>query len=85
MTALHPFPFGIAFGTALGVLSALCWIAVLVLPLVTLAHAWLGLFSTAPVATLRAGILAVAVSFIAGAVTGWLTAAVYNRIAGSRR
>ena len=85
MTTLHPFPFGIALGTALGVLSALCWIAVLVLPDVTLAHAWLGLFSTAPVATLRAGILAVAVSFIAGIVTGWLTAAVYNRIAGNRR
>lgn len=84
MKILYPFSFGLALGTALGGLSALCWVAVLVLPQMSLAHSWLGLFSTAPVASLQAGITAVVVSLIAGIVTGWLTATVYNPISRSR-
>lgn len=82
MRALQPIPFGAALGIALAILSILCWLAVLVFPTTPLAHNWLGLFSTAPVASVQAGLTAIIVSLIAGLFTGAVTASVYNRLLG---
>lgn len=84
MKALHPMSFGLALGVALAVLSVLCWIAVLILPQVTLVHNWLRLFSTAPVASVQTGITATLTSFLAGLLTGWLTGSVHNRLTQNR-
>lgn len=85
MKPLHALPFGLALGAALAFLSALCWLAVLILPDAPLAHGWLGLFSTAPVSSVIAGLTAVTVSFGLGIVTGWLTATIYNGLSVNRR
>ena len=58
--------------------AALCWIAVLILPQVQLAHRWLGLFIEAPVGSVSGGIAAIVVSFAAGWVTAFLMAVLYN-------
>lgn len=84
MRALHPVSFGAALGIALVVLSILCWLAVLAFPALQLAHSWIGLFSTAPVSSVQAGLVAVIASLIAGFLTGWVTAWIYNRLSGAR-
>lgn len=85
MQPLAPLPFGIALGVALATLSALCWLAVVILPDAPLAHSWLGLFSTAPVSSIAAGLTAVMVSLVLGIVTGWLTSTIYNGLSVNRR
>lgn len=85
MKPLHALPFGFSLGAALAFLSALCWLAVLILPDVPLAHGWLGLFSAAPVSSVIAGLTAVTVSLGLGIVTGWLTATIYNGLSVNRR
>jgi hypothetical protein len=78
MQTFRPLPFGLALGLSMAALSMLCWIAVLIAPAASLAHSWLGLFTTAPVSSAQALIVSVGVSFGAGAFTGIVTAALYN-------
>ncbi len=74
--------FGWALSGALVVLLVLCEAAAVILPGWQLTHAWLTLFSSAEVGSLRNLIDGV----IASAIFGWITAAVlvtiYNRLVG---
>lgn len=81
MSALKPGAFGLSLAISLAAITAVCWIAVLVLPQVQLAHRWLGLFTEAPVRAVTAGATATVVSFAAGWVIAFPTAALYNRFA----
>lgn len=80
MTPLKPAAFGLSLAISLAVLTLLCWLAVLLLPQVQLAHSWLGLFTAAPVNSVRAGATAIAVSFAAGWLTAFVMAVTYNRL-----
>ena len=74
--------FGWALSGALVVLLVLCEAAAVILPGWQLTHAWLTLFSSAEVGSLRNLIDGV----IASAIFGWITAAVlvtiYNPLVG---
>jgi hypothetical protein len=74
--------FGWALSGALVVLLAVCEAAAVILPGWQLTHAWLALFSSAEVGSLRNLIEGI----IASAIFGWITAAVlvtiYNRLVG---
>lgn len=48
MTLLKPAAFGLSLAISLTVLTLLCWLAVILLPQVQLAHSWLALFTAAP-------------------------------------
>lgn len=80
MYPLKPGAFGLSLAVSLSAITALCWIAVLILPQVQLAHRWLGLFTEAPVGSVTGGITAIVVSFAAGWVTAFLMAVLYNRL-----
>lgn len=74
--------FGWALSGALIVLLVVCEAAAVILPGWQLTHAWLALFSSAEVGSLRNLIEGI----IASAIFGWITAAVlvtiYNRLVG---
>ena len=80
MYPLKPGAFGLSLGTTLAAITAICWFAVLFLPQVQLAHRWLGLFTEAPVGSVTAGLTAILVSFVAGWITTFLMAVLYNRL-----
>lgn len=80
MSPLKPNAFGLSLGLSLAILTLLCWLAVLLFPQVPLAHAWLGLFSTAPAGSLSGGIIAILLSVILGWLTAFLMAHIYNRL-----
>lgn len=80
MSPLKPTAFALSLAISLTVLSALCWLAIVLLPQVQLAHSWLSLFTAAPVETVRAGATAIAVSFAAGWLTAFVMAVSYNRL-----
>lgn len=80
MHPLKPNAFGLSLAVALALLTVLCWLAVLLLPQVQLTHRWLGLFTEAPVATIRAGVTALVVSFAAGWLAAFVMAVTYNRL-----
>lgn len=83
MYILKPGAFGLSLAAALAALTALCWIAILILPQVQLTHRWLGLFTEAPVGSVTGGVTAIVVSFAAGWFTAFLMATVYNRLVKS--
>lgn len=80
MIPLKPAAFGLSLAISLTFLTLLCWLAVLLLPQIQLAHSWLGLFTAAPVNSVRAGGTAIAVSFAAGWFTAFVMAVTYNRL-----
>jgi hypothetical protein len=80
MYPLKPGAFGLSLAVSLSAITALCWIAVLILPQVQLAPRWLGLFTETPVGSVMGGIAAIVVSFAAGWVTAFLMAVLYNRL-----
>lgn len=83
MLSLKPNAFGLSLGLSLAILSLLCWLAVLVFPDAPLAHAWLGLFSTAPAGSFFGGVTAIVLSVILGWLTAFLMAHIYNRLVRS--
>ena len=83
MLILKPNAFGLSLGLSLAIQSLLCWLAVLLFPQAPLAHAWLGLFSTAPAGSLSAGLTSILLSVILGWLTAFLMAVIYNRLIGS--
>lgn len=84
MQTLRPLPFAASLGLALSALSLLCWLAIWITPALDLAHSWIGLFTTSPANSVQALIAAVSVSFAAGAFTGGVTAALYERLTRGR-
>ncbi len=79
---INIFALGSALSAALLVLFVTCLLAALIFPTLSLAHAWVGLFTLAPMASLAAwieGILAnIAFAWLIAVVAGFT----YNRIAG---
>ncbi|MEP9388136.1 hypothetical protein [Mesorhizobium sp. KR9-304] len=71
----------VAIGVALVVLFVLCALVELLLPGLPATHAWIGLFTLAPVTSPRAWIEGVFYSFVFGIVTGAIVAVVHNAIA----
>jgi hypothetical protein len=71
----------VAVGAALVVLFVLCALVELLLPGLPATHAWIGLFTLAPVTSPRAWIEGVFYSLIFGIVTGAIVAVVHNAIA----
>lgn len=80
---LRPNAFGLSLGLSLAILTLLCWLAVFLYPQAPLAHAWLGLFSTAPAGSLASGATATVLSLVLGWLTAFLMAQFYNRLPGS--
>jgi hypothetical protein len=82
-TALRPSAVAIALAVTLVVLFVLCAIAEVILPAAPLSHAWIGLFTTAPVGSARAWVEGIMASTVLGVVGGYIFAVTYNAL-GSR-
>lgn len=78
---LKPTAVGIALGLTLVVLFALCAAAELFGPTAKLSHAWINLFTRAPVGSAREWIEGIGGSFILGGFGGAVFAVFYNRLA----
>ena len=83
-TTLRPSAVAIALAATLVVLFVLCAIAEVIVPAALLSHAWIGLFTTAPVGSARAWIEGIVASIVLGVVGGYIFAVTYNAL-GSRR
>jgi hypothetical protein len=83
-TTLRPSAVAIALTATLVVLFVLCAIAEVIVPAAPLSHAWIGLFTTAPVGSGRAWIEGIVASIVLGVVGGYIFAVTYNAL-GSRR
>lgn len=84
-TAARPLSIvglGVALMVTLVVLYVVCLVVALIFPAAPLAHAWVGLFTTAPLTSVGVWVEGV----IANIVAAWLIAVVfgltYNRMAG---
>lgn len=81
-SSLNVIALGWALSATLVVLFVVCLAVALVLPAWQGSHAWVGLFSVAPLTSMRVWIDGIVFSFI----FGWLAAAVlggvYNRLVG---
>ena len=78
---LRPGATGIALGFTLVVLFALCAVAEMFGPTAQLSHAWINLFTRAPMGTAREWIEGTLSSFIFGVVAGVSFAIIYNAVA----
>lgn len=78
---MKPAATGITLGLTLVVLFALCAAAELFGPTAKLSHAWINLFTRAPVGSARECIEGIVGSFIPGGVGGAVFAVIYNRLA----
>ena len=78
---VHIVPLGWALTATFVLLYVLCWLAAILFPDLNLTHAWLGLYSTAPVGSVR-GLIE---GFIWNVVFAWTAAitfgVVYNSLA----
>jgi hypothetical protein len=79
--ALSVRGLSLALGVALIVLFVLCALVELLLPGLPATHAWIGLFTLAPVTSPEAWLEGVFYSLIFGIVTGAVVAAVHNAVA----
>lgn len=70
----------IAAGLTLVVLFLLCALAALVVPGLQATHAWVGLFTLAPVTSPQAWLEGVLFSLVFGGIVGSVFAAVHNAI-----
>jgi hypothetical protein len=75
---LSPSAAAVGLSVALVILFILCALAQLVAPGLQAAHAWVGLFTTAPVQSLQAWIEGLAFSVVFGAVAGTVFVLGYN-------
>jgi hypothetical protein len=71
---------GWALSAALVVLFVICLIVAVLLPDLPATHAWVGLFSPAPLDSLRVWIDGIVASVVFGWVTAVVLGAVYNRL-----
>jgi hypothetical protein len=74
----------VGLSVALLVLFVVCAVVQLVAPGLQAAHAWVGLFTTAPVLSFQAWIEGIVFSFVFGAIAGSVFTLVYNAAVGSR-
>ena len=73
---------GWALSAALVVLFVLCLIVALLFPDLPATHAWVGLFSAAPLDSARVWIDGVVASVVFGWIAAAMLGAVYNRLIG---
>jgi hypothetical protein len=79
--ALRPAATGIALGITMVVLFALCALAEMFGQTAQLSHAWINLFTRAPMGTAREWIEGTVSSFVFGGVAGLVFAVIYNAVA----
>ncbi len=79
---LNVVAFGWAISAALVVLFVVCLAIAIALPNWNVSHAWVGLFSTAPMTSARVWIEGIGYSFIFGWITGAVIGLVYNALIG---
>lgn len=82
-TAGAPFnivALGWALSAALVVLFVICLVVGLLLPDLPASHAWVGLFSAAPLDSFRVWVDGILFSIVFGWVTAAVLGAVYNRL-----
>lgn len=72
--------FGWAISIALVVLFIICLVIAIAAPNWNVSHAWIGLFSTAPMTSARVWIEGIGYSFIFGWITAAVIGLVYNRL-----
>ena len=82
---LSPTAAAVGLSVALIVLFVVCLLAQLVAPGLQASHAWVGLFTTAPVLSLRAWIEGLVFSVVFGAIAGSIFALAYNAVMGRAR
>lgn len=75
---LSPSAAAVGLSVALIVLFVVCALAQLVAPGLQAAHAWVGLFTTAPVQSLQAWIEGLIFSVVFGAIAGTVFVLGYN-------
>lgn len=78
---LSPPGLAIAASVALIVLFVLCALVGLLFPSLQATHAWVALFTLAPVASAQAWFEGIFFSLVFGVVTGSIVAAVHNAVA----
>jgi hypothetical protein len=77
---LNVVAFGWALAATLVVLFAICLIAALIFPGLPATHAWVGLFSPAPLTSVRVWIEGIFYSIAFGWLSAIVLALVYNRL-----
>ena len=77
---LDVMALGWALSAALVVLFVICLVVALVLPDWPASHAWIGLYSAAPLTSLRVWVDGVVFSLVFGWVTALVFGSVYNRL-----
>jgi hypothetical protein len=80
-TSLNAVALGWALSAALVVLFVLCLVAALVVPEWRASHAWISLFSVAPLTSARVWIDGIVFSIVFGWVAALVLGLVYNRVA----
>ncbi len=74
---------GCGLSATLAVLFAVCLVVALALPNWPASHAWVGLFSVAPLTSFRVWVDGIVFSVVFGWVAAIVLGTVYNRIAAS--
>ena len=82
---LSPTAAAVGLSAALIVLFVVCALAQLVAPGLQASHAWVGLFTTAPVLSLQAWIEGIVFSVVFGAIAGTIFVLVYNAVIARSR
>jgi hypothetical protein len=82
---LSPAAAAVGFSVALIVLFVVCALAQLVAPGLQASHAWVGLFTTAPVLSLQAWIEGIVFSVVFGAIAGTVFVLAYNAVIARSR
>jgi len=77
---LDVMALGWALSAALVVLFVICLVVALVLPDWRASHAWIGLYSAAPLTSLRVWVDGIVFSLVFGWVTALVFGSVYNRL-----
>ncbi len=81
---LSPSAAAVGLSVALIVLFVVCALVQLVAPGLQATHAWVGLFTTAPVLSFQAWIEGIVFSIVFGVIAGAVFTFVYNSVVGSR-
>lgn len=81
---LSPSAAAVGLSVALIVLFVVCALVQLAAPSLQAAHAWVGLFTTAPLLSFQAWIEGIAFSIVFGVIAGAVFTFVYNSVVGSR-
>ena len=77
---LDVMALGWALSAALVVLFVVCLVVALVIPDWPASHAWIGLYSAAPLTSLRVWVDGIVFSLVFGWVTALVFGSVYNRL-----